>query len=598
MTQEDDGKPYPAGSFDYSSIAAHPRLLFTLEDEKLLKKNLRTNSDLALVHEQILRVCDKYLNEDTSIRKLKGIRLLAVSREVMQRIFYLSYAYRMTGESKYLDRAEMEINAVCDFVDWNPSHFLDVAEMATGIAIGYDWLFGELKAETREKVRQSLLSKAFEPSKNDKYNYFLRMSNNWNPVCNAGLTMAALAIFESAKDAAAEMIERAVDTNKKVLATYAPDGNYDEGYSYWEYGTNYQVLLLAALESALGSDNGLHNAPGFMKTAGYMLYMSGTNGLCFNYSDCDRDEVPLVGMFWFAKKTGDSSLLYSEKKKIEKGFYADQAGKNRFLPLLMIFGNMADFTDIPIPKKKLWIGQGRAPVALVRTGWCTVKDTYLGIKAGRASVPHGHMDAGSFVYDKDGIRWAMDLGAENYHLLESNKVKLWNYAQNSTRWNVFRYNNKSHNTLTINDQLHVADGFAKITDTYDTDEKRGATIEMTPLFNDLISGAQRTIVLINGELEIADTIRTNASRVTLRWNMLTPAVASLSEENKTITLHKDGKTMQLKVESASPVTLKIVPAVPATAYESSNENTVMVGFEALLPPNATHGFNVKFESGE
>ena len=28
--------------------------------------------------------------------------------------------------------------AIAQFADWNPSHFLDVAEMTMGMAIGYD----------------------------------------------------------------------------------------------------------------------------------------------------------------------------------------------------------------------------------------------------------------------------------------------------------------------------------------------------------------------------------------------------------------------------------------------------------------------------
>ena len=52
----------------------------------------------------------------------------------------------MTSEKKYLNRAVKEMLAVSAFSDWNPSHFLDVAEMTMAVSIGYDWLYDGLSA--------------------------------------------------------------------------------------------------------------------------------------------------------------------------------------------------------------------------------------------------------------------------------------------------------------------------------------------------------------------------------------------------------------------------------------------------------------------
>ncbi len=53
--------------------------------------------------------------------------MLAVSREALTRIYFLSYAWRMTGDDRYARRAEREMLNVCAFPDWNSSHFLDVS---------------------------------------------------------------------------------------------------------------------------------------------------------------------------------------------------------------------------------------------------------------------------------------------------------------------------------------------------------------------------------------------------------------------------------------------------------------------------------------
>ena len=94
-----------------------------------------------------------------------GKRLLGVSREALKRFFYLSYTYRVHGGDAYARRAVDEMLAVCAFSDWNPSHFLDVGEMAMAVAIGYDWLYGVLTPEERETIVKALKERPSTPLK-------------------------------------------------------------------------------------------------------------------------------------------------------------------------------------------------------------------------------------------------------------------------------------------------------------------------------------------------------------------------------------------------------------------------------------------------
>ena len=61
----------------------------------------------------------------------------------------------MTKDKKYLKRAELELNAVSKFDNWNPTHYLDVGEMTMAVAIGYDWLFDNLQLSTKENIRKA-----------------------------------------------------------------------------------------------------------------------------------------------------------------------------------------------------------------------------------------------------------------------------------------------------------------------------------------------------------------------------------------------------------------------------------------------------------
>lgn len=102
----------------------HPRILLTEEEKTQLVKNVSSDSIWSVLQQNTLEACDQLLITTPLKRKLEGIRLLGTSREVLYRIFMLSYAYRTTTESKYAKRAKAELLAVSQYSDWNPTHFL------------------------------------------------------------------------------------------------------------------------------------------------------------------------------------------------------------------------------------------------------------------------------------------------------------------------------------------------------------------------------------------------------------------------------------------------------------------------------------------
>lgn len=409
----------------------HPRLLMDADDFSELKINITKNNTLSDLHKEIMSICDKEGMSDKELEfKLdaSGKRLLFVSREAMLRILTCSYAYKMTGEDKYLNKAEKDINDVCDFQHWNPSHFLDVAEMAVGVALGYDWLYNDLSEETKKKVQEKLMAYALKPLLDGNFKqWWYNGTNNWNQVCNAGLVCAALAVYEHYPSECKKIIEKAPESNKPAMeAMYSPYGNYVEGGSYWNFGTSFQILLLSLLDSTLGTDYGLSNVEGFKETANYMLYMVGIGNRLFNYSDCDPFSVATLPMWWFADKFKKPSLLYNEVRALKEGKYtASTFQEKRLLPIIMAYANKIDMNGITPPKEKIWYAGGKSPVVLIHTDWSySESDKYLGIKGGRANVSHGHMDAGSFVYDAYGVRWSMDFGMQNYSFSENALKKL------------------------------------------------------------------------------------------------------------------------------------------------------------------------------
>lgn len=568
----------------------HPRIMLLQGEEKAILKNIAADQNWAKIHQVIINESDALLNQPTLERIQIGRRLLDKSRECLRRVFYLSYAYRTTNNKKYFARAEQELLKVSQFSDWNPSHFLDVAEMTMGVAIGYDWLYHDLPQSSKDIIREAILKKGIEPSLDSKNNYWLKNSNNWNQVCNAGMTYGAMAIFEDNPTLSIQIIDRAISTIKIPMGDYKPEGAYPEGYSYWGYGTSFNVMFLSAIQKVLSSDFGLSEAPGFLKTAGYFQNMMGTSGKSFNYADAGNGANLSPAMFWFASHNKDNSLLYIEKNYLKEG--NKSMGRDRLLPAAMIWGKDLSLDNASVPKQLQWVGQGKNPVAMMRSSWTDPNAIYVGFKAGSPSVSHGHMDIGSFVMDANGERWSMDFGMQEYESLESKGIKLWGMTQNSERWQIFRYNNLTHSTLSFDKELQRVDGYAVIEQWGNKPNFLNATSDLSAIYKGKAKSASRGVAIVDKKyVAVKDEITSDDAPTTVRWAMLTPAEVKI-ETNGTATLTQKGKKLQLKVVEPANAVIKTWSTEPPHEYDAANPGTTLVGFEVAIPANTKSNLTV------
>lgn len=569
----------------------HPRLLVLKGEEVGLKRTVGADKTWNALNQAILTECDALLNTPPVERIQIGRRLLDKSREALRRLFFLAYAWRMTHENNYLKRAESELLAISAFSDWNPSHFLDVAEMTMAVAIGYDWLYADLSEQSRATIKAAILKKGLEPSLDSKYNSWLKASHNWNQVCNAGMTYGALAIYEDQPALAKQIINRAIESIALPMGDYAPNGAYPEGYGYWGYGTSFNVMFLNAVEKAYGTDFGLSAKPGFLETADFMENMTGPSGNAFNFSDSGLGGELQPAMFWFAQKRKEPSLLWVERTRLMNEAMKRHI-KNRLLPGAILWSNGIGISAIQPPKATMWVGMGKTPVALMRTTWTDPNAIYVAMKGGTPSTNHAHMDIGSFVMEADGVRWAMDFGMQNYESLESKKVDLWNGKQDSQRWQVFRYNNFVHNTLTVNDQLQQVAGKAPITSFSTSPAFMNTITDLSGVYEGSLAKANRGIAIINKEyVEVRDELETASSEATVRWTLLTPASVKITGE-RTVELSKDGRTMTLQVQEPAKIELKTWTTDPPHDYDAPNPGTTLVGFETKLPANTKTALTV------
>lgn len=573
-----------------------PRLLTSAAELRALRERTAQNPRLGEIAAAVRRQADALLKAPPVERKLEGRRLLGESRRAVQRIVTLAMAYHLTENKTYAARAAREMLAAAAFSDWNPSHFLDTAEMTFALAIGYDWLFAQLDEETRAAVREAILTKGVRVPLETKNNRWTRATNNWGQVCHAGMVAGALAVLENDRKTAAVTVQRALENVPRSMAAFAPKGSYPEGPGYWSYGTTYNVLLIAMLESVFGSCYGLDQAPGFDQTGAYLTLTTGPSGKTFNYADGGSGRGVEPAVHWFAARYRRAEWLTSEERPLCEQLTDDDDG-GRFFPLLLLWMRDAgapDFSRLPLH----WTSESTVPVALHRSSWTDAGAVFAGIKAGSPSGPHGHMDIGSFVLDADGVRWAADLGAESYHRIESRGMNFWSMAQDSQRWSVFRQSSLSHNTLVIDGALQRAAGHAKIVRFSTAPDFPHSVVDLSSIYEGQAATVHRGLALLpGGEVLLRDHLTGLKPGAPVRWGMVTPATPGPPGAG-TLELRQGKASLTLRIVQPSTAAWALTDtAKPKNEWDSPNPGTVMTAFTVKAPGSGALDLTVLFTPG-
>lgn len=529
-----------------------PRLILTPAIEANLKKKIKADPVVKNYYEAIKLNAERILTAPLLTRTLIGRRLLDTSREMLYRMNILGMVYRIDRNPAILSRIDKEVTAVCNFTDWNPSHYLDVAEMSMAVAIAVDWTGKALPKSTLALAKTSLIEKGIKPGFQEvNPPSWVAGDNNWNQVCNAGMIAAAIVIAEQDPELAAKTISRSLNGIPYALKQYMPDGVYPEGATYWDYGTSFSVTTSSMLESAFGTDFGIANYPAFIKSAEFRWLSIAPSGWYFNFADCgdkaeNKGDITLA---WFAGQTGNP--LYLEKDKFMKepktmGTLSRLAGAG--LVWLSQF-EPKNKSTLPLA----WKGDGPNPVVIFRGAEDDPGRYYFGGKGGSGSLNHGNMDAGSFVFELNGVRWAIDPGSQDYNELEQAGFDLWNMCQTCQRWKLLTKNNFGHGTLTVDDSLFNVKAFATLID-FKAGDKPEVTFDMTPIFNGCMKSVQRKFTKdTNHSIIIEDQLVVGDSTKRVTWAMMTTAEILPTKDGAI--LSQEGK--QLKLNILSPAEVKV-----------------------------------------
>jgi hypothetical protein len=501
----------------------HPRLLVTEADLARTRRLLKTDPSLRKIRDRLRREAEALLEEAPVKRVLTGPRLLGVSRRCLRRVYTLAGMCRLEGDRRFAARAVREMLAAAAFSDWNPSHFLDVAEMTHALGVGYDWLYETMTGPQRQVVRRAIVRhgllaglKAFK-----RRAWFYRSRFNWNHVCSGGILLGALAVAEEEPKLAAELLDLTTRSIRVALGGYAPDGGWAEGPAYWNYATRYCVYLLAALQTALADGSTLARSAGLSETGLFRIHTIGPTGLMFNFADCRERPGRCPEMFWLARQYDRPLYAWHERQETRSP---------TMLHLLWYNPAGADPLRSGLPTGACFRG---VQVVALRSAWQDPNAVYVAVKGGDNTVSHGHLDLGSFVLDADGVRWAVDLGGDSYALPA---------YFGKQRWTYYRTRTEGHNTLTVDDENQNTSAEAPIVAFCSTPSRAHAVVELTAAYRPRLRSVRRGVALLNGQAVLVQDEVAAGSPVRLHWAMHTRA--AIAANGAHAELRSGGKRLQ------------------------------------------------------
>ena len=551
-------------------LLQHPRLLFSKQEEQRIRDLFGTEPLLDSLYVGLMKEAERLLlvpPQEDPRREIKNTKdILPISREQVYRMVNLALAYRLSGDRCFAEKAEKELVHVCNFPDWDPIHYLDVAEMTTAVAIGYDWLYDVLAPSTRQLVVHSIKTKALdlvvEEYNTGNADSWAKRETNWNVVCNTGMVLGALAIEEHYPELAKHIIGEAVRYIPNCLKHFAPDGVCYEGPAYWGYTNMYLSLLLKALNDNFGGDFGLSEMVGVDKSVLYYMHSTSPSGKIFNFANSGSTAPtaePIYFYFSRAFNQPEVATFYRDvlSKTVHEGNYF------RFYFLSIPWYDTASSTADALPKLKVY--EGINDIVVFNGNRNIPNSLYLIAKTGDPDMAHQQLDIGTFIVEMNGIRWTDDLGTDNYNL-----PGFWDYKPGGQRWTYFRNSNFSHNTLSIDHKLQNSAGTGEIDRLDDRAAQPFVTMNMSTAYAGQSRFVYRTFRMLDDtRILVTDSVGLQSPSQSVQWSVITSA--DVECKGNTAVLRKDGKSFSLKIASPTNASFTTKAAKRGTEAEKPIE---------------------------
>ncbi|MBP3361647.1 MAG: DUF4962 domain-containing protein [Clostridia bacterium] len=548
---------------------SHPRIIADKDDFEAIISQAAHDADLKKAVDAAVLKADSYVSEEAvSYVYDDDFRTLDTANRLESMMTYLGFAYRITGDKKYIDAAWRNFEAVCGFPDLNPAHPIDMGSYLSGMAIGYDWMYDGFTQEQRETICSGVkrlglsvandgfyagvTARTVSAKTQNNISVALKWISNYNLWINRGIIMAALSFMEYDTELCSELLSNSIRSCEYGMKGFTPDGAWQESSNYWGVAADI-FKSLYALKKIYGTDFGLSDTPGASEAGRFRIGISSLDNGVYNYHDAWPDKVYAPKQFpVIAAMYGQPELLAARKKQT--------ASSGSFSVWDAVFYDAeAGIAGVPEGLRR-WQGNEI----------CTFRDSenkmFFASQGGPVKVYHYHEDAGDFIFELDGIRWACALGGENYNLPLANTEK-------------YRWRAEGHNTVVINNGpgiSQIPEAFAPVVKSGEAGGDAYVVYDMTEVYADADS-FQRGFTLEpkEGCLTVTDEISLSKTSE-IYWFMHTEADAEIIS-SRVVKLTRGGKTAYLSfaAEGAEECTLSIMdaaalPSSPSGAGQNAN----------------------------
>ena len=270
----------------------------------------------------------------------------------------------------------------------------------------------KLSNEVRQEVLDTMHERMFDPvldslktGRNIRGNHFwLKTENNWNAVCLAGVSGAALTALPSREERAvfAAMAEH---YSPNYLKGYSDDGYCTEGLGYYNYGFENYILMREMLWHATAGKIDLFADPKVRKIALFGPNIEIINGVCPLIADCKINVRVDEKILWYCNRALGLGLSGCEKLQLPRPFW--------------LYGNgVYLFPGSTAQKAKAEYSVDRLRSRFDESGVLICRPSAGGklgvcLKGGNNAEHHNHNDVGSFTVALGTERPVGDPGGVN-----------------------------------------------------------------------------------------------------------------------------------------------------------------------------------------
>lgn len=566
----------------------HPRIMADKARFDEIKNNIKTDPIAKKWYETLRKTADSYIEKAPPSYYTEGQNTINVNAGVKQRLGGLGMMYQLTGEEKYAKAGVDTMIKLSAFKDWGIQYSgLALAEMMCSFAIGYDWLYDYMTPAERQTIKDAMKKNGFMTVLEDYNNTPRQRSfmwaqaarpDNWQIFCNAGSISMALAVCDEPdlKDIATEVLGNAMEHVKKSVNTFAPDGAWYEGPSYWAYLMIPFAQFVSSLEYAAGSTYGYLDIPGVRETGYYISGVTGPTGI-FSFHDSPEGFQTSAAIWYLANKLKDNSIASLEMERRDKLNAA---------PLFfdLLWYNPFDYVDVNLQKD--WYFRD-TEVLTTRSDWSD-SAVFAGLHAGMVSVYHGHYDMGEFIIDGFGTRYAASLGADSY---DGNVAHFYRNRAEGT------------NTIVVNPDKSGGQhtkGASRIERFESGDDGIIATLDMTSGYPNTLNKAIRGMKTFDNRQRIILQDEIEAKEPSdIYWFMHTAQEMEISSDGKTARVYGKGKDMVARLTCDNDAVFTIMdaksfetsPSNPATAYSNDAYKKLTIKLEKAVKATITVEFS-------